>query len=70
MKKIKDNPTFIKDEKSGGVVNYDNDGYQMAKIRKAKIKEDTQLKKRVSELEKHIKTLEKIIFDNINIKNN
>ena len=70
MKKIKEDPSFIKDDKTGAVINCDNDGYQMAKIRKEKLKEEAKLKTTITQLVERITALEKIVFDNINTKNN
>jgi hypothetical protein len=59
--KISDCSTFAKDQKSGAVVNIDNDAYHAALQRKQHNKQGKLLMQKIEELEKRITYLEEHI---------
>jgi predicted ribosome quality control (RQC) complex YloA/Tae2 family protein len=62
MIKVKNNPDLIRDERSGGIINIDNNAYNSYKAKKRIIEEKLQKERdtenRINNLEKKIDSVE------------
>lgn len=66
FKQLENDPSLIKDFKTGAIVNTNKEAYKSAMVRKKKNKEIRDLKKQIKDLNNRVSILENHILSDIN----